>query len=117
MKIMAKDGTYFEGLRLSDNQWIGVHYGKGNYIYVGYFSGNDIYYKGEGYLIDMNDGEIMQQGIWDGELKMSSNIVDKINSVYPINITEVLSKNKRVLNENSVKLAPTVKFTILEKAQ
>lgn len=112
IKILGNSGQYFEGYKLSDNSYIGVLYGQGNYIYIGYVD-DDLKYKGEGYLLDATDGTIMRQGIWNSEnmnLQESRKVKDFIDGIYPTIISEVLAKNKEVLNKNSIKLAPSVRF-------
>ena len=110
IKILGNTGIYFEGHKLSDNSYIGVLYGEGNYIYVGYVD-DELNYKGEGYLLDSTDGTIMRQGIWDKKnLTESRQVKNNINNIYPTIISEILAKNKQVLNKNSIKLAPSAIF-------
>ena len=110
IKLMCKDGTYFEGNIVSENMYLGVHYGRGEYVYVGYVDA-DVKYNGEGYLLDSNDGEIMRQGLWNNNnLSETRDVKLNIDDRYPINKSEVLTTNKTILNKNSGKLSTIVKF-------
>lgn len=110
IKLMCNDGSYFEGRVISDNIYLGVHYGRGEYVYVGYVDA-DVKYNGEGYLLDSNDGEIMRQGLWNNNnLSETRDVKLNIDDRYPINKSEVLTTNKTILNKNSGKLSTIVKF-------
>ena len=110
IKLMCNDGTYFEGDIISNNEYLGVHYGKGNYVYVGYVD-DDVKYNGQGYLMDATDGEIMRQGLWNNNnLTTTMDLKNSIDIRYPINKTAVLETNKNILDKEPIKLAPAVKF-------
>lgn len=108
------NGAYtFEGMQLADNKFIGVYYDNNSqYVYIGHMSADEdgaLEKSGAGYQIDVNDGEIMQQGIWANNVLNSNMAVkESVNAEISVDLSAICAKNKVIKKASTRKLATGV---------